>query len=133
MCITDRISRYANTSFAVAGFCAVSKDRPLPKENPTKMDVIGDASNGLNAEFGETLHCVAAEPHATFLRVGAFDFDDGKEVAYEIAVLGRLRRGFRVLQMRSQLGTRIELCYLFIHCSFGSDANAHASQRQVCV
>ena len=73
---------------------------------------------------GETVHCVAAEPHATFLRVSVTERRDragvsnllgegwrdaGQEVAYTIAVLGRLRRGYRVLQLRGLLGTRIEL------------------------
>eukprot|EP00966_Prymnesium_polylepis_P233288 5395260-Prymnesium_polylepis.1 len=47
--------------------------------------------NGMNAPFGATFHCVAAEP-STFLRVGVID--GGREVAYESAVLGRLRRGY---------------------------------------
>ena len=84
--------------------------------------------NGLNARFGTTVHCVAAEPHATFVRVGILD--DGEEVAYEIAVLGRLRHGYRVLQMRSLLGTRISLCFLLVRISFASEANMWVSSRQ---
>jgi|EP00966_Prymnesium_polylepis_P204323 hypothetical protein len=37
----------------------------------------------------------------------------GHEVAFESAVLGRLRHGLRVFLLRGSLGTRIELCYLF--------------------
>ena len=68
-----------------------------------------------------TLHCLASEPNETFLRVVALD---GKEaVAYETAVLGRLRRGYRVFQLRCELGTRIEQCYLLVKISFGSEPN----------
>ena len=83
----------------------------------------------MNAALGETMICVAAEPHATFVRVGVTD--SGREVAYESAVLGRLRRGFRVLQLRGLLGTRIELCYLFVKLSFGSETNLWPSARQL--
>ena len=57
--------------------------------------------------------------------------DDGEEVAYETAVLGRLRRGYRVLLLRSSLGTRIELCYLFVHVYFGQVINLWPTPRQV--
>ena len=87
----------------------------------------------MNAAYGESvhqnIHCVAAEPHATIVRVSVTD--GGQEVAYETAVLGRLRGGYRVLQMRSVLGTRIELCYLFIKISFGSEPNLWATPRQL--
>ena len=83
----------------------------------------------MNAPFAETVHCVAAEPHATFLRISVAD--SGQEVAYETAVLGRLRPGYRVLQMRGLLGTRIELCYLFVRISFGSEPNLWPTPRQV--
>ena len=66
------------------------------------------------------VHCLAAEPHETFLRVAVEDEDDD-EVAFETAVLGRLRPGYRVLQLRSRLGTRIELCYLFVRISRGEE------------
>jgi hypothetical protein len=73
-------------------------------------------------------HCVAAEPYATFLRVGV---STGRhEVAYGTAVLGRLRGGYRILQMRGPLGTRIELCYLFVQVSFGTERHLWATSRQ---
>jgi len=79
----------------------------------------------MNAAFGESLHCVAAEPDATFVRFSVAD--RGREVAYESAVLGRLRRGYRVLLLRlPKTGTRIELCYLFVRISFRSEANVGA-------
>jgi len=57
--------------------------------------------------------------------------DDGRETAYASAVLGRLQRGFRVFQLRSLLGTRIELCYLFVHINLGSCENNWPSARQL--
>ena len=85
--------------------------------------------NGLNATFAQaTLHCLASEPNETFLRVVALD---GKEaVAYETAVLGRLRRGYRVFQLRSELGTRIEQCYLLVKISFGREPNQWPAPSQ---
>ena len=110
-----------------AGFSAVSDSLPMPKGAKAEI-VLAPRDGGMNVEFGDILHCVAAEPHATFLRVGIVD--GRREVAYEIAVLGRLKRGFRVLQMRSCLGTRIELCCLLVRISFGSELNKWASPRQ---
>ena len=45
----------------------------------------------------------------------------GQEVAFETCVLGALRRGYRCLEMRSRLGTKIELCSLLVHVDFASD------------
>ena len=84
----------------------------------------------MNAAFGgDTIHCCAAEPHATFLRVGVVE--GGLEVAYEIAVLGRLHHGYRILRLRNLLGTRIELCHLLVKITFATDPNLWASPRQV--
>ena len=61
------------------------------------------------ASFNDTfVHVTDLSGRETIVRVVVMDGDT--EVAYETAVLGRLRRGYRVLQLRSQLGTRIELC-----------------------
>mmetsp|Transcript_70930 Transcript_70930/g.194498 ORF Transcript_70930/g.194498 Transcript_70930/m.194498 type:complete len:283 (-) Transcript_70930:28-876(-) len=87
--------------------------------------------NGLNVNINEVLHFVAAEPHATFVRVSVIE---GKqELAYESAVLGRLRGGYRIFQLRSCFGTRIELCYLFAKISFGTEINKWATTRQLRV
>lgn len=112
----------------VGGFCAVSDVLPLPPSVESEKYVPAE-SNGMNAIFGDTVHFVAAEPHATFMRIGVTD--GGQEVAYEIAVLGRLRHGYRVFQMRGLLGTRIELCYLFVHITLDSEPNIWASPRQI--
>ena len=79
----------------IGGFCAVSSTLPLP-DNATpatfsKLHTSTVTRNGLNAHFGQAAHLLAAEPHACMLRVAV---DDGEsEVAYETAVLGRLRPG----------------------------------------
>ena len=110
------------------------------------------------------MHCLAAEPRETLLRVGVWDH--GTLVAYETLVLGALRAGYRCfnpnpkpspdpkpnlssspspnsnpspnpspspgpdprcIQLRSRLGTRIELCHLFVHVALGEEVNTGAS------
>jgi hypothetical protein len=112
----------------VAGFCAVSKTLPLPQNVEVEVSTTAVEENGMNASFGEQVHCAAAEPHTTFLSISVSD--DGQQVAYESVVLGRLRRGYRVFLMRSLLGTRIELCYIFVRVSFDKTQNVWATPRQ---
>eukprot|EP00966_Prymnesium_polylepis_P171777 3972663-Prymnesium_polylepis.1 len=107
--------------YAFGGFCAVRGVLPLTQSVKNDITTITVEGNGMNAEFYETVHCVAAEPHAAFLRIGVYD--DGDEIAYGTAVLARLRAGYRIFQMRGTLGPRIELCYLLVHISFGSEPN----------
>jgi len=115
--------------YPIGGFCAVSRVLPLPEITETEISVSPE-DNGMNAAYGgDTIHCCAAEPHATFLRVGVVEA--GLEIAYEIAVLGRLHHGYRILRLRNLLGTRIELCYLFVKITFASDPNLWASPRQL--
>ena len=113
---------------ASAGFCAVSTTLPLPGRLETELS-LPPADNGISAVFGKTVHCVAAEPHEVFLRVGVSD--GGREVAFESALLGRLRGGYRVLLLRSMLGTRIELAYLFVRIHFATELNLWPSPRQL--
>ena len=128
---------------ATGGFCAVTRQLPVPQQNvKTELD-LPIATNGMNATFADTVisqyrrysvHCIAAEPHATFVRVSVTD--RGQKVAFEAAVLGRLKRGYRVIQLRGKLGTRIELACLFVRISFGTEPNFFVSPRQarcVCV
>ena len=76
----------------------------------------------------EQVHCVAQETNATVLRVGVTE--GRKEVAYESVMLGRLRPGYRVLQLRSSAtGTRIELCCVLIRISFGVEPNLQVTAR----
>jgi len=96
----------------IGGVCAISRQLPVLQSAETEVTTDAVVCNGLNSHFTTTVHCVAAEPHATFLRVAVID--RGQEVAYETVVLGRLRRGYRVLLLRSELGTRIECCYLLV-------------------
>ena len=114
--------------FQIGGFCGISNELPVPQKIEAEV-ALPAQNNGMNAAIGETLHCVASEPHATFLRVAIKD--GGPEVAYESMVLGRLRDGFRVLQLRSMLGTRIELAFLFVEISHHSCANSWPTSRQV--
>ena len=116
----------------IGGFCAIGSTLPLAHDHTgaTWSTRATASKNGLNATFApKTLHCLAAEPDATFLRVVALDNE--QEVAYETAVLGRLRRGYRVFQLRCELGTRIEQCYLLVKISFGSEPNQWPTPRQV--
>ena len=112
-----------------AGFCAVSKSLPLPQSMESDANaVVSKGAGGLNTAFGQTFHCVAAEPNATILYVSVSDC--GREVAYETAVLGKLWRGWHILNLRSLHGTRIELCFMFVRISLGSEDHATHSPRQ---
>jgi len=113
----------------IGGFVAFSKTLPLPQNVEPEISTAVVKGNGMNAPFGDTIHCAASEPHSTFLRIAVMDRQ--QEVAYESAVLGRLKRGYRVLQLRELLGTPIELCFLFVHISFASYPHLWLSPRQV--
>ena len=78
--------------------------------------------------FEGELHCVAAEPQQTVLRVAVVDEADA-EVAYETCVLGVLREGYRVLHLRSMRGTRIKNCFLLCHVSFTTQVNAWVGEQ----
>ena len=115
----------------LAGFCTSTSVLPLPENQQTLETEIASATvslNGMNVTFGETVHCVAAEPDATFLRLSVLD--RGQEVAYETAVLARLQSGYRIFQMRSLGGTRIELCYVLVRIRLGSEPNLFLSPKQ---
>jgi len=117
----------------IGGVCAISRELPLPPTLQTALS-LPSTGTGLNATFDAKVHCLAAEPHATFLRIAvATEGDGGQEVCYETLVLGRLRKGHRIFLMRGMLGTRIELCYLFVHIGFSSEPNLWPSSRQVRV
>mmetsp|Transcript_74504 Transcript_74504/g.205372 ORF Transcript_74504/g.205372 Transcript_74504/m.205372 type:complete len:583 (+) Transcript_74504:981-2729(+) len=113
---------------AIGGFCALCSTQLLPKSLETEISTASVTENGLNAAFNETVYCYAAEPHGAFLRIGVVD--GRQEVAYAIAVLGRLRNGLRVFQLRSLLGTRIELAYLLVRISSASVPNLWVTPRQ---
>ena len=115
-----------------AGFCAVSDVLPLPQNTVTEISTQAVYGNGMNAAFGKPIHCLATEPHATLLRLSVRDEGGarGYEVANETAVLGRLRRGYRVLQLRGSLGTRIELAHVLVKISFATEAHLRITPRQ---
>jgi len=113
----------------IGGFCAISTTLPLPTSNEIETTTNIINGNGMNAKFGKVIHCVAAEPHATFLRIGVSDAR--KEVAFETLVLGRLRQGYRVVQLRSLLGTRIELAFLLVRMRLRSETNVWPAPRQL--
>mmetsp|Transcript_14795 Transcript_14795/g.39537 ORF Transcript_14795/g.39537 Transcript_14795/m.39537 type:complete len:1181 (+) Transcript_14795:3770-7312(+) len=113
----------------IGGFCAISSTLPVPPQNIETEISLSPRDNGMNAEFGDVVHCVVAEPHAVFLHVTVIDHLRRSEVAYTSAVLGRLRHGYRVLCLRSMLGTRIELCCLFVHVSVGCEESVWATPR----
>jgi hypothetical protein len=148
---------HLNECLWLAGFCAVSKHLPLPRgATSTTLSIPAIEGNGLNANVGFTVHCLSAEPHATFLRIGVSDF--GNEVANESCVLGRLtpwlsRDSARHAdsnsplaprptpptrshhesggRLRNTYGTRIELCCLFTRITVTSEANFWSTPRQV--
>jgi len=113
----------------VGGVCALSDSLPLSQSHETEFATPAIMGNGMNAPFNSTVHCVAAEPKATFLRIQVTD--GGREIAFETAVLGRLRRGYRVFQLRDALGTRIEIAYLFVKISHGEVPNLWPSPREM--
>jgi hypothetical protein len=136
-CKSNRTASLAHRSFdCCTGFCAACTEL-RPKASHvfgirSEVSIAPKANGGMSAAIGATVHCVAVEPHATFVRVSIQD--NGQEVAYETAVLGRLRFGYRVFLLRSSFGTRIELAYLFVCITFGDEVNIwqFAQRPQVC-
>ena len=105
---------------AIGGTCGLALELParrLENVHLTRRAV----DNGLNPSFDETVHCLAQEPTTTVLRVAILEGD--KDVAYETCLLSSLRPGYRVLHLRSLLGTRIEACVLFVRISHGVEPN----------
>ncbi|KAL1496398.1 hypothetical protein AB1Y20_016353 [Prymnesium parvum] len=118
----------------IGGFCALTKTLPLRgfhESVVTETTINGESGAGSNMTFreGETVHCIAAEPDATLVRVCVVE--SGYDLAYETAVLARLRCGYRVLQLRSALGTRLELCYVLVHVSVTQEPNRFPNARQL--
>jgi len=116
---------------AVGGFCAISRTLPVPQQHVNTdiiLTPIADEMSSVTA-FGQKLHLVAAEPESTFVRLAVSDAR--QDVAFAVAMLGRLCRGYRIFQLRSPLGTRIELCYLLVRVTVGSELNLWLSPRQM--
>eukprot|EP00966_Prymnesium_polylepis_P324031 7380144-Prymnesium_polylepis.2 len=115
----------------LAGSCAVCEKLPVPQRPTAEFSTsVSQKGNGLNMTFGATVHCVAAEPLATFMRIAVSG--GNQEIAYETVVLGRLRVGYRVLPLRSSVhGTRIELAYLFVCIRIGDEPNLWPTARHL--
>eukprot|EP00966_Prymnesium_polylepis_P059185 1371782-Prymnesium_polylepis.1 len=111
------------------GFCCVSdNEHPKNSQVTTRFRTRVVEGNGLVAEFGQVVHCLAAEPRETILRVVVQDGD--AEVAYDTAVLGVLRDGYRCFQLRSpRTGTRIQLCSLLVHIAVREVKNLWAEDE----
>ena len=90
---------------AIGGFCRVSQDNPPTEDAGTAFSTSAAIANGLNPVFHELVHCLAAEPNETVLKLGIVDAD--VEVAFATVVLGLLRPGYRSVQLRSRHGMRI--------------------------
>lgn len=105
----------------IGGICGVALELPARRLKDVHLTQRA-AENGLNACFNETVHCLAQEPTMTVLRVAVLEGD--KDVAYETCLLSSLRSGYRVLHLRSLLGTRIEGCVLFVQISRGVEPNS---------
>ena len=84
----------------IGGYCCVATALP-PPPGVERRELTTQAvdKNGFNATFGGELpvHCLAAEPRETLLRVGVWDH--GTLVAYDTLVLGALRAGYRCLAL----------------------------------
>ena len=104
---------------SIHGYSSVATS--LPKEmRPTStrsQQTPPAAHGGLCARFQHQFICLASHPMQTLLRV--LIRDQGQDVAYETAVLGALRSGYRSFQLRRcGTGTRISLCSLLLHIQF---------------
>ena len=115
----------------IGGYCCVATALPPPPGAQREHTTQAVEKNGFNACFGGELpvHCLAAEPRETLLRVGVWDH--GTLVAGDTLVLGALRNGYRCIQLRSRLGTHIELCHLFVHVALGEEVNTNASVAEL--
>jgi len=110
----------------IGGTCCVAHQLP-PNRRKRLHTTRCRPTNGLNPRFDETVHCLAQAPNETVVRIAVLD--QGEEVAYETAMLGTLRSGYRVFHLRSPFGTRIEACYLFVCVSKGVEPNPWASSE----
>ena len=112
------------------GFCGLTDRLPPTNESHLgKCDSFAAKchSGGFCTQVNHTVHCLAAEPDCSLLRVCVHDGDS--LVAYAVATLGRMRPGYRCLRLSSPLGTPIELCYLFVHVQVGSETNVWAEAQ----
>eukprot|EP00965_Chrysotila_dentata_P257070 6212760-Pleurochrysis_carterae.AAC.1 len=115
---------------AIGGFSCVSQMLP-PTVGAAHSLLRASTDDGSNFFCGQKVHCVAAEPRETVLRIAVVDDDFDREVAYETVVLGVLREGYRVFHLRNMQGTRIESCSLLVQVSFGAQVNAWVGEQDL--
>eukprot|EP00965_Chrysotila_dentata_P011380 371617-Pleurochrysis_carterae.AAC.4 len=108
---------------AIGGFHCVSTTLP-PESGSARHVFKPKRCDRGDAHFNGELHCLAAEPMACVLRIAVIDEEVGQEVAYDTVMLGAVREGYRVIHLRSMLGTRIESCFLLVKISFQFQYNA---------
>jgi hypothetical protein len=132
--------------FPVGGYCCTSTSLPPPKpaDCATRMHTSAVRFDGLHPHFDLTVHCLAAEPKETLLRISvqdetyshAADQKDATaaghkaDVAYEVVALDALRPGYRSLPLRSRAGSRIDMCCVYLHVAVGEvafDGDEHMS------
>ena len=121
--------------FALGGYHCVATDLPPPQmpphgSLPTRVHTAGVGGDGLHPHFDLTVHCLAAEPKETILRIGVQDLTysssvqeetdaraahHSQDVAYEAAVLDGLRPGYRSLPLRSRSGCPVDMCCIYLH------------------
>ena len=134
--------------FAVGGYHCVTEQLPPPSpiagnSPPTRLHTIGVGGDGLHPHFDMTVHCVAAEPKETMLRIGVQDLTynpslqdeadartahHSQDCAYEVCILEALRPGYRSLPLRSRSGCFMDMCCLYIHVSI-SDAEVETAAQ----
>ncbi|KOO23243.1 phosphoinositide-specific phospholipase c [Chrysochromulina tobinii] len=108
---------------------SLNSDNPPTEDAGTAFSTSAAIANGLNPVFHELVHCLAAEPNETVLKLGIVDAD--VEVAFATVVLGLLRPGYRSVQLRSRHGTRIRLCSLLVHIELANELSPITSQRDL--
>jgi len=102
-------------AFTIGGTAQLSHSLPVDQDGTAALSWTTDvvSGSGLHAVFNETVHCLSTMAAYTILRISVIDRE--VEVAYETVMLGALRRGHRCIELRSRLGTKIELCTLLVH------------------
>ena len=117
---------------SIGGFACISPYNPPPEGSGTSFSTPPAFSNGLNPSYNRLVHCMAAEPLETLLKVAVVDGES--EVAYETCVLGVLRPGYRCFQMRSTHGTRCAAVVFQIPRLLGfASASASTPRLHLCL
>ena len=111
----------------MGGFCSICDQLPLTHDSHQGRRMrfqAGHPTGGFYTQVEHTLHCIAAEPECTLLRVSVHDGDS--LAAYAVAVLSQLRPGYRCFRLSTPLGVPIELACLFVHIEVSKETNVWA-------